>query len=406
MITSVILKKKPRLFKSLTGITVDTFDKLHSEVAPIWAAAERNRLSRLDRHRAIGGGRAYASDLREQLLMTLMWLHLSLNTEALGFLFGVDKSTVSRNTRRVLAALEQLDHSNADWPKPPQRGQGKNIEQALRAYPDLQAIVAEAEQTGQFPGDVPQKQGHQAGQLPDWTRQPVNLIQLLARTPPFLGLSPLELDVVAQAAHQRQVEHQAFFYHQGDPATNFYILIEGQVRLTEVTTEGQQLLVRFVSPGEAIGIIAALENTVYPLAAQAVEDCRALTWDSTTLERLMERFPRLAINGIRLVSQRWHELEERYRELATERVERRVAQTLLRLVRQVGQKVEEGVLIDLPLTRQDLAEMTGATLYTVSRILSRWEQENLVETGRERVLIRYPHGLARIAEDLPPAEPQ
>ena len=151
-------------------------------------------------------------------------------------------------------------------------------------------------------------------------------------------------------------------------------------------------------------IIAALENTVYPLAAQAVEDCRALAWDSTTLERLMERFPRLAINGLRLVSQRWHELEERYRELATERVERRVAQTLLRLVRQVGQKVEGGVLIDLPLTRQDLAEMTGTTLYTVSRILSRWEQEQLVETGRERVLIRFPHGLARIAEDLPPAE--
>ena len=118
----------------------------------------------------------------------------------------------------------------------------------------------------------------------------------------------------------------------------------------------------------------------------------------------MERFPRIAINSLRLVSQRWHELEERYRELATERVERRVAQTLLRLVRQVGQKVEGGVLIDLPLTRQDLAEMTGTTLYTVSRILSRWEQEQLVETGRERVLIRFPHGLARIAEDLPPAE--
>ncbi|MEW5959228.1 MAG: cyclic nucleotide-binding domain-containing protein [Chloroflexota bacterium] len=401
------MKKKPRLFKSLTGVSVSEFDKLHSDVAPVWAAAERNRLSRLDRHRAIGGGRDYVLDLPEQLLMTLMGLHLSLNTEALGFFFGVDKSTVSRNTRQVLAALEQLDHSNAGWPKPPQRGQGKNIEQALQAYPDLQAIVTEAEQTtGQFPGDVPPNQGHQAGQLPDWTRQPANLIQLLGRTPPFQGLSPLELDEVTQAAHQRQVERQAFFYHQGDPATNFYILIEGQVRLTEVTPEGQQLLVRFVSPGEAFGIIAALEHSVYPLAAQAVEDCRALAWDRAALERLMARFPRLAINGLRLVSQRWHELEERYRELATERVERRVAQTLLRLVRQVGQKVEKGVLIDLPLTRQDLAEMTGATLYTVSRILSRWEQEKLVETGRERVLICYPHGLALIAEDLPPEDPR
>ena len=115
----------------------------------------------------------------------------------------------------------------------------------------------------------------------------------------------------------------------------------------------------------------------------------------------MERFPRIAINGLRLVSQRWHEVEERYRELATERVERRIAQTLLRLVRQVGRRVENGVLIDLPLTRQDLADMTGTTHYTVSRILSQWEQEKLIETGRGRVLICYPHGLAHIAEDLP-----
>ena len=205
-------------------------------------------------------------------------------------------------------------------------------------------------------------------------------------------------------AHFRRVEGDAFFYHQGDPASAFYILVEGQAKLTEVTPEGQQLLVRFVSPGGALGIIAVLENTVYPLSAQAVEDCQALVWDSQSLEWLMERYSRIAINGLRLVSQRWHELEERYRELATERVERRIAQTLLRLVRQVGRKVERGILLDLPLSRQDLAEMTGTTLYTVSRTLSRWEGQNLVESGRERILIRYPHGLALIAEDLPPED--
>jgi CRP-like cAMP-binding protein len=95
-------------------------------------------------------------------------------------------------------------------------------------------------------------------------------------------------------------------------------------------------------------------------------------------------------------------VQERLRELATERVEQRVARTLLRLARQVGRKVEGGVLIDMPLSRQDLAEMTGTTLYTVSRILSQWEQQHLVETGRERILIRQPHGLVAIAEDLSP----
>jgi CRP-like cAMP-binding protein len=75
---------------------------------------------------------------------------------------------------------------------------------------------------------------------------------------------------------------------------------------------------------------------------------------------------------------------------------------LLRLARQAGRKVENGVLLDLPLSRQDLGEMTGTTLYTVSRIMSNWEQNGLIETGRERVVICNPHGLVTIAEDLPP----
>ncbi|MCL4303718.1 MAG: Crp/Fnr family transcriptional regulator [Anaerolineae bacterium] len=234
---------------------------------------------------------------------------------------------------------------------------------------------------------------------------PPDDLQLIGQIPPFQRLQPAELQVVRQSAWLRRVERDAYFYHQGDPASAFYILIEGQVKLTEVTSDGQQILVRFVGPGEAMGIIAALSKAVYPLSAQAVDDCLALTWDGDILEQLMERYPRMAIDGLRLVSQRWHELEERFRELATERVERRIAQTLLRLVRQAGRKVEAGILIDLPLSRQDLAEMTGTTLYTVSRILSQWEQQNLVELGRERVLIRYPHGLTRIAEDLPPDLP-
>ncbi len=387
MLTYKILQKKPQRFKNLTGISISQFDKLCRNLTDAWFENEQKRLNRPARQRAIGGGRSYNLDLPDQLLMTLMWLHLSLNTGALGFLFGVDKSTASRNTRRVREILLESDLSR--WPEPPQRKRGKNIEEALRAYPDLQLIVNEIEHPGQSP----------AGSS-------TALAELIAHTPPFQNLSPTELDIVRQAAHPRHVERQGFFYYQDDPATNFYILLEGQVRLSEVTPEGHQVLVRFVSPGEAIGIIAVLKNSVYPLAAQAIEDCRALAWDSVSLERLMERFPRIAINGLRLVSQRWHEVEERYRELATERVERRIAQTLLRLVRQVGRKVEGGILIDLFLTRQDVADMTGTTHYTVSRIFSRWEQENLIETGRSRVVICYPHGLARIAEDLPQEEPR
>jgi CRP-like cAMP-binding protein len=87
-------------------------------------------------------------------------------------------------------------------------------------------------------------------------------------------------------------------------------------------------------------------------------------------------------------------------DLSTKRVETRIARAVLRLARQSGKKIDEGVLIDLPLSRQDLAEMAGTTLYTVSRVIREWEIKEIVQSKRQQIIIRYPHGLVSIAEDL------
>lgn len=214
-----------------------------------------------------------------------------------------------------------------------------------------------------------------------------------------LGLSDLE--TIVRAAHHRRVKKGLFFFHQGDAATAFYVLTHGQARLTQLTPEGHQVLVRFASSGNGFGIIAALDYAVYPLSAQAVQACQALAWDGSTLVLLMERYPRLALNALQFLASQFNELQDRYRELSTERVERRVARALLRLTRDSGRRVKDGVLIDLPLSRQDLGEMTGTTLFTVSRILTRWTHQGIIKASRERVFIRSPHDLVTIAEDLP-----
>ena len=215
----------------------------------------------------------------------------------------------------------------------------------------------------------------------------------------------MDLRTAFRAAHRRHVERDAFFFHQGDPAVTFYVLIQGEAKLTQVTPEGHQMLVRFVAPGEVFGGIAAVSGASYTLSAQAVEDCQALVWDGETLARLMERYPRIAFNMLELVAGYYRRLLDRYQDLITKRVEQRVARALLRLARQTGQKIEGGVLIGLPLSREDLAEMTGTTLYTVSRILSGWEQQGFIKAGRERVLVCQAHILVAIAEDLPPSTP-
>jgi hypothetical protein len=140
MLTTEVVRKKPHAFKNLTGISLNEFDLLYQKLVPLWTESEGARLNRPNRKRAVGGGHPYSLELEDQLLMTLLWLHLRLNTAALGFLFGVDKATVSRNTRRVWQLLPQLNLP-LNWPEPPKRGRGKSLEQAYRDYPDLLALV-------------------------------------------------------------------------------------------------------------------------------------------------------------------------------------------------------------------------------------------------------------------------
>lgn len=170
--------------------------------------------------------------------------------------------------------------------------------------------------------------------------------------------------------------------------------------MTQVTPEGEQVILHFVSSGEMFGGCAVFGDKEYPGSAQAVEDSTALTWDIDTVRGLVGRFPRIGANALQNVVVRLRETQDRYSELATERVERRVAKAVIRLAEQNGHQVNKGTLIDFPISKQDIAEMTGTTLYSVSRILSGWESKGWVEAGRMKLIVRSPGDLLNIVEDF------
>ncbi|MEA3336655.1 MAG: Crp/Fnr family transcriptional regulator [Chloroflexota bacterium] len=216
----------------------------------------------------------------------------------------------------------------------------------------------------------------------------------------FQNLSDSTLEAVYQAGWRTQVGPKGFFYHQGDPATSTYLLLEGRAKLTQLTPDGHQVLVRFLDPGRCFGIAALADRAEYPAALQAVDACSALGWEKNTLRDLLQRYPQIALNALQVMVEQCQGWQRRYHEVTTECVEQRVAQTLLRLARQAGQRVETGVLINLPLSREDLAEMTGTTQFTASRVLNRWEHQGLVELGWKRIVILQMHGLVAISEGL------
>ena len=221
------------------------------------------------------------------------------------------------------------------------------------------------------------------------------------RTRFFRDLQPDAIEeIVASGIRLRRRRGECLF-RQGAAAQFFYVLEQGRVKLTQLTADGDLVLLRLVVPGEAFGGVAALGQRTYPVSAEAAEDCVALSWGGRAMDRLLRRHPQLAMNFIAYLAERLHDMQARYEELATEQVEQRLARTLLRLVQRAGRRVEGGVLVDVRLTRQELAEMTGTSLFTVSRILNRWKEAGIIQL-RRRILIRHPHGLVSIAESFTP----
>lgn len=221
---------------------------------------------------------------------------------------------------------------------------------------------------------------------------------LVANLPLFAGLAPEALDDVLREARAVRHAKNSNVFEQGEAAHSFFVLLNGHVRAAKTTPTGQQVVMRYVGPGETFGVAMAIGLTEYPATATAVDDSVVLAWPSAIWPRLVEKYPALATNTLQTVGSRLQDTHTRVIEMSTEQVERRVAHALLRLTQQAGRKVESGIEIDFPISRQDIAEMTGTTLHTVSRILSAWEGQGLIDGGRQRIVVCDPHRLFTLSE--------
>lgn len=213
------------------------------------------------------------------------------------------------------------------------------------------------------------------------------------QNPLFHGLTGCDITTFLATARPRTISEGSVFFRQGDQATHCHLLLSGEVKLTQCGLDGDQVVIRFVGTGEMFGWAGVMGTRDYPATAEAITACQALLWDGDAIRRGMLAMPQLAVNALELVGGRLRETQDRLRELATERVERRVARALLRLMTQSGVPAAAGIEVGFPLSRQDLAEAVGATLHTVSRILAGWEQRGIVGGGRRRLVIIDPRAL-------------
>src|SRR5688572_24224 len=222
----------------------------------------------------------------------------------------------------------------------------------------------------------------------------------------FKEAPPEDLNLLVQKGILRSIEEDGFFFFQVDPAAYFYILTSGRVKLLQSNPAGQQVNLRTIREWQVFAALGAVRpDALYPVTARALEPSAALAIESSFLHEMMQTRPYLNLGLMQLMTGYIQEMQTRYKELATERLDRRLALTLLRLASQIGTRLQENEpAIEIPLSRQDLAEASASTMFTVSRTLAEWERLGLVEAGRERVVIRNPHGLVKIAEGIEDSE--
>lgn len=209
-----------------------------------------------------------------------------------------------------------------------------------------------------------------------------------------------DVEALLSLAVPKRIGPGESFFEQGAPASHFFLLINGRLKVTQVTADGQQIIVRVVHPGDLFGFARALRRPDYPGTAIGVIESLALCWPTELWPQFIDRSPQVAVSALNTIGQRLEEAHTRIREMSTQEVERRVAHTVIRLSKQAGKVENGGVRIDFPISRQDIAEMTGTTLHTVSRILSAWESNGIVEGGRQKLLVKDLPRLQALADSL------
>jgi CRP-like cAMP-binding protein len=161
------------------------------------------------------------------------------------------------------------------------------------------------------------------------------------------------------------------------------------------------VILRLIQVGEVFGGARIWGKSHYPASAFAQVDSVDLQLSTPDFTTLLHAHPEIALAIIRLLAGRLRDAETSIRDLHTVQVERRIANVLLRLADKTGVKTADGVRIGVPLSRLDLAELSGTTLSTASRTLRAWHQRGIVQAGREQMTICQPHALVALDENQP-----
>ena len=207
--------------------------------------------------------------------------------------------------------------------------------------------------------------------------------EAIRRTTMFRRLAELDRKHLAAVSTIRRYVKGDRIFGEGDPSDVFTVVVSGRVKIVKMTPSGKDVILEIFSTGDPFGAVAAYEGRPFPASAIALEDTVCLLTPRSAFFALLEQHPSL-VRGLLLgLTQRLVELSNRLTEMTGGRVEARIARLFLKLGDNMGRPVVDGIAIPMPLSRQELADLTGTTIETCIRVMSRWGKDELVRTDKD-----------------------
>lgn len=214
------------------------------------------------------------------------------------------------------------------------------------------------------------------------------IIETLKKSDIFSKLKEEEFEAISSLFDLKQYKNNETIFLEGDTSDNFYLVAAGSVKVLKHTVMGKDIILEMMSPGDVFGGVAVLDKKPYPASAEAMEAASVIKISRINLLKIMEEYPVLKLEIVKYFSDKLRDAHEMLKNIATERVERRIASLLLKLSEKVGVADGEFIRIDFPLTRQEIAEMVGTTVETCIRTMSKFQKDGLVKSSNHRTMIK------------------
>jgi len=224
------------------------------------------------------------------------------------------------------------------------------------------------------------------------------IIDTLKKSKIFSALKDNELKKVSLSFGKINLKKDGYIFNEGDASDWFYLVAKGRVKIVKHTIMGKDVILEVMSPGDIFGGIAVLDKKPYPASAQAMEPATVIRINRQNLLKIMDEYPILKLEIVKYFSERLRDAHEMLKNIATERVEKRIASLLLKLSEKVG--IEDGGYkkIDFTLTRQEIADMVGTTVETCIRTMSKFQKLGMTRSSGGRILIKV-NAIQKFLED-------